>query len=88
MISNMTKDDIEKVRHVPLQSVLGLANYGRKKFIRCPIHNDKTASFVIFPDGSYHCFGCEANGQNAIDFLMAMGCTFTESIDELSKYVV
>ncbi len=41
---------------------------------------------VIYPDGSYFCYGCSANGQNSIDLLMAMGATFGEAIDELKKY--
>lgn len=87
MISNMTKDIIEKARTVTINTILGLANDGRKKFIRCPIHNDRTASFVIFPNGSYHCFGCGINGQNSIDLLIDMGASFGEAIEELKKYI-
>jgi hypothetical protein len=28
----------------------------------CPFHLDSNPSFVVFPDGSYHCFGCGAHG--------------------------
>jgi hypothetical protein len=28
----------------------------------CPFHTEKTPSFVVYDDGSYHCFGCSAHG--------------------------
>jgi|WetSurMetagenome_2_1015567.scaffolds.fasta_scaffold1219182_1 hypothetical protein len=36
----------------------------------CPFHNDKkSASFFVYPDGNFHCFGCQAHG-SIIDFVM------------------
>ena len=32
----------------------------------CPFHRESDASFTVYPDGSYHCFGCGAHG-NAKD---------------------
>ena len=51
-----------------------LAVYGveikRNKAI-CPLHNEKSPSFTIYPNNnSWHCFGCKAGG-SAIDFVMA-----------------
>lgn len=34
----------------------------------CPLHEENTASFFIYPDGRFHCFGCGAHG-DAIDFV-------------------
>jgi hypothetical protein len=28
----------------------------------CPFHKEAKPSFVVYPDGSYHCFGCRAHG--------------------------
>lgn len=28
----------------------------------CPFHKEKDASFVVYPDGGFHCFGCQAHG--------------------------
>ncbi len=77
------------IRSVHIGKLMGTANIGRRISIRCPIggHRDRTPSMVIYPDGSYHCFGCTAHGKNAIDFLMAMGATFSEAVEELDKYI-
>lgn len=83
----MTKEDIAKIRQVSIKKVLGIEDTGRKVFIRCPFHNEKTPSLCIFNDGSYRCFGCGKHGQNAIDFFMDGGATFNEIVAELEKYV-
>lgn len=28
----------------------------------CPFHREDTPSFFVYPDGGYHCFGCQAHG--------------------------
>lgn len=28
----------------------------------CPFHTEKTPSFVVYPNLSYHCYGCKAHG--------------------------
>ena len=37
----------------------------------CPFHNEKTGSFKVYPDGTFHCFGCGAHG-DVIDFVAKM----------------
>lgn len=83
----LESEDLNKIRSVKILSLLGMQDMGRRVSIRCPIHNERSASMVIYPDGSYNCFGCNANGQNAIDFLIAMGASFQEAIEELKKYI-
>ena len=84
-MERITDEQIEKARRVPITTILALPE-GRRHKVRCPFHNERTASFVLYPDGSYHCFGCSVNGQNAIDFVMEMGSTFQEAVIELSEY--
>src|SRR3989344_560933 len=37
---------------------------------KCPFHEERNPSFFLYPETStYHCFGCQANG-DAIDLLM------------------
>lgn len=36
---------------------------------KCPFHDDSSPSFVIYANNSFHCFGCNANG-DSLDFIM------------------
>lgn len=38
---------------------------GSRWWTCCPLHNERTPSFCIFPDGRFKCFGCGANGDAA-----------------------
>lgn len=40
-------------------------------YASCPFHNEKTGSFKVYSDGTYHCFGCGAHG-DVIDFVARM----------------
>lgn len=54
--------------------------------MRCPFpdHNDKTASFSLYPDNSYHCYGCAKHGSNAVDFAMDLtGQKFSDAVKDL-----
>ncbi|MCX6762583.1 MAG: CHC2 zinc finger domain-containing protein [Candidatus Moranbacteria bacterium] len=36
---------------------------GRNFISLCPFHNEKHASFYIYPEtNTFHCFGCQENG--------------------------
>lgn len=39
-----------------------LKQKGNKYTACCPFHTEKTPSFFVYSDGSYHCFGCSAHG--------------------------
>ena len=43
-----------------------LTQRGDKYKGSCPFHSENNPSFYVFPDGHYHCFGCQAHG-DAID---------------------
>lgn len=82
----MSSEEIARLREIKIVNILNLRDDGRKKFIRCPIHNEKTASFVVFPDNGFKCFGCGVHGQGAIDFTMLlMDCDFKTACEELKK---
>ena len=83
-------DVIERCRQVPIrelidQQVMNAGN-GRERVL-CPFHNEKTGSFFIFPDHSWHCFGCAESGNNAIDFIIKKrDCSFYEAVDYLKHF--
>lgn len=81
--------DTEKLRAIPIAKLYGKETSRRVMHVRCPIHSEKTASFAIYADNSFHCFGCSAHGRGAIDFVMALdpSLSFTQACDELTKYV-
>jgi DNA primase len=77
-----TPEQIEKVRDISIHEMLGLQNRGRNLNICCPFHDDRTPSFSLHPDNSYHCFGCDKNGHGFIDFCVHKGFTFKEIMEE------
>lgn len=64
---------VQKCREVPIENLVEgsfeRTGIGLKKMC-CPFHNEKTPSFIIYQDNSWHCFGCGAHGLNAIDFII------------------
>jgi DNA primase len=56
---------------------------------RCPFHEEKNASFTIYPEtDTYYCFGCGAHG-DVIQFLMEKESkTYHEAIGALENYLL
>lgn len=50
----------------------------------CPFHKEKTPSLVIYPDGHFHCFGCNERGDIFSYVMRRDGCSFKEAYDRLS----
>lgn len=87
---NSTKqfyENIDEYRAIPIHQILGIPNTGRRITIKCPVHSEKSGSFSLYKDGSYYCFGCHANGSNAIDLCKDLGFSFRESLEELKPYL-
>ncbi len=53
-----------------LDGITTLRRAGVNKVAKCPLHADKSPSFVVYRDQTYHCFGCGAHG-DVIDFVGA-----------------
>lgn len=87
MNSNLTSEEISKLRNVSIFEILGIPNRGRRVSVRCPFHSERTPSFILYPTNDFHCFGCGKNGQGAIDFCMGFDISFLDACEELVKYV-
>ena len=59
-------------RDYPLDQIVGrtlrLKKAGANKAAVCPFHPDRSPSLVLYPDDTYHCFGCGAHG-DVIDYV-------------------
>lgn len=80
------KYDAEKIKALnPLREKLveyGI-NIDNRGFARCPFHSEKTASFRVYDDQSFYCFGCGAHG-DVITFVMKIeGLNFPEACKKL-----
>lgn len=52
----------------------------------CPFHQERTPSFVVYPDeGRYHCFGCAKSGDAFTWLRDTQGLEFGEALKELSR---
>ncbi|MDR3313656.1 MAG: DNA primase [Oscillospiraceae bacterium] len=74
--------DIEQL----ISPYVQLRRSGRALMGLCPFHNERTASFAVYPDtNSFFCFGCGAGG-DAISFLMRMErLDYIEAVKTLSQ---
>jgi hypothetical protein len=77
----------EVAKQTPILSLYSfqkLRKLGSRYAALCPFHNEGTPSFVIYPDNSFYCFGCQAHG-DAIDFIeLIKGCSFKEAIGQMA----
>lgn len=68
---------------IVLDSGVELQKRGVRFVGLCPFHSEKTASFFVFPDNHYKCFGCGEHG-DVIDFVQKMyGLTFPDALRHL-----
>ena len=80
----------EVVRRNDIEEVIGqyvqLRRRGRTLSGLCPFHNEKTPSFVVYPDTqSFYCFGCGAAG-DVIGFVRKYNnLGYVESVKQLAS---
>ena len=87
----MAKDSVADVRErtdiVELVSAyVPLTRTGRSYKGLCPFHQEKTPSFIVFPESQgFHCFGC-GRGGDAFTFYMGVEhVEFRDALNELAR---
>jgi DNA primase len=87
----MARDAVAEVRDrteiVDLVSnYVQLKKTGRSFKGLCPFHQEKTPSFVVFPEsGNFHCFGCGRGGDVFTFYMGVEHVEFREALQELAK---
>lgn len=86
-------DEIEQLKHHPsLLRVYGSYVKLRKENDKwvgiCPLHSEKSGSFVVYAkDMLYHCFGCNASG-NCIQLVQKMdNISFKDAVEKVKEAV-
>lgn len=75
--NSLSTDQIQKAREYPTHELYNgrLIRSGRNFKSKCPFHDEKSPSFYFYNDNekcSFHCYGCGAHGNNAIDYVMKL----------------
>ena len=87
----MARDAVAEVRDrtevVDLVSnYVQLKKTGRSYKGLCPFHQEKTPSFVVFPEsGNFHCFGCGRGGDVFTFYMGVEHVEFRDALQELAK---
>lgn len=92
MLMNQKADqkniDIELLKQIPILSLYTFEKtktFNRRIQALCPFHNEKTASFIIYPSNTFHCFGCLKSGDSIKFFMELNGYDFQTAIKQLSE---
>ncbi|MGB3331084.1 MAG: DNA primase [Thermomicrobiales bacterium] len=66
--------------------VPSLKKTGRSFKGLCPFHQEKTPSFIVFPESqNFHCFGCGKGGDIFTFYMGVENVEFREALQELAK---
>ncbi len=81
--------DIESIKQIPIDHILKtdwiFSTEQRAKCV-CPLHNEKTASFVWYKNtNSFHCFGCGKSGDVINLYQNLYSCDFKTALHDLQK---
>lgn len=67
---------------VPIETFIGInvRSSGKNKTCLCPLHSERTASFTIFPNNRWYCFGCNEGGDSISLAMRLYNLKFVEAI--------
>jgi hypothetical protein len=84
------QEKIERARQYPIaelaRSKLDFRSAGKNLIALCPFHSEKSPSFYVYPEtNTFHCFGCQENG-DVIKLTMHLhGVDFKEAVRMLQN---
>lgn len=81
--NSITDEDKQRAKTVPITSFIDgrIRRSGKRSYIRCPFHTEKTGSMVIYEDqNTYHCYGCGENGDVIAFVQKQQGFNFIEAV--------
>jgi DNA primase len=80
---SFSSDKVTNAKQYPIPNLMKFDNNNKA---RCPFHNEKTASFVYYPDtNSCYCFGCSKVADSIEIYRHQNNCSFAEAVKELNK---
>jgi DNA primase len=87
----MAQDPVAEIRDridivdLVQEYVPGLKRAGRSFKGLCPFHQEKTPSFVVFPDSqNFHCFGCGKGGDLFTFYMLVENVEFRDALRDLA----
>jgi len=69
-------------RDHPIETLVELVQKGARTFFKAPWRDERTASVILNPDGSWHDFGDNRHGKDAFDLYCAMNKYWDENANK------
>jgi len=84
----LSEGSIQQAKEVPIESLVDqrLRAAGQRLYGLCPLHNEKTPSFVVYKaTNTAWCFGCQQGGDTIKLAQLLHGYSFKEAVKYLNK---
>lgn len=88
-LHDTNRDEIESIRaNTPIEQIIGryveLRPSGRRLVSRCPFHEERSPSLVVYPHNqSWYCFGCDVGGDVFKFIQLIEHVSFAEAMQRL-----
>ncbi len=79
----ISEAQIQQARLVPIENIINqkLRKCGKAFVGLCPLHNERTPSFYVYPESnSFYCFGCNQGGDSIALLRTSQGYSFAEAV--------
>lgn len=86
--NHVTQEEIELARNIPITSLLDRKTHrsGKHFMTLCPLHKERTPSFVVYPDNHFYCFGCNEGGDSIALVQKLYGLGFVDAVKKLINH--